>query len=65
MSQANVVHMFHVPLIHYAIGDWRNAKRRIVESLPDLTEEMLNSTEKSIQISLMRGISIAYLHMVR
>ena len=23
------------PLIHYAIGDWRNAKRRIVESLPD------------------------------
>tara|TARA_B100000212_G_scaffold324086_1_gene284667 strand:+ start:29 stop:655 length:627 start_codon:yes stop_codon:yes gene_type:complete len=43
MSTAEVVHMFNVPMIHYAIEDWRNAKKRITQQLPQITEDMLES----------------------
>ena len=43
MSTADVVQMFNVPMIHYAIEDWRNAKERITQALPQISEEMLNS----------------------
>ena len=43
MSTADVVQMFNVPMIHYAIEDWRNAKERITQALPQISEEMLDS----------------------